>query len=93
MRGDTYHRGFDRAGFADLTATSSTWTFADPESRRWWCGVWADRVVASAFADQAVDYGLATQEELAAISETWRSWAGHPDGLFVVLHAEVLARR
>jgi ubiquinone/menaquinone biosynthesis C-methylase UbiE len=82
-----------RAGFADLTASSSTWTFADPESRRWWSGIWADRVVASAFADQACDYGLATREELAAMSEAWRRWGEHSDGFFVVLHAEVLARR
>jgi SAM-dependent methyltransferase len=82
-----------RAGFTDLAASSSTWTFADPQSRRWWCGIWADRVVASAFADQAFHYGLATREELAALSEAWRRWGEHSDGLFVVLHAEVLARR
>jgi len=81
------------AGFGEVEAGSSTWTFADPASRAWWGGLWADRVTLSAFADQAVAYGLADRAELAGIGEAWRSWATRPDGFFAVLHAEVLARR
>jgi ubiquinone/menaquinone biosynthesis C-methylase UbiE len=81
------------AGFTDIRATSSTWTFADPESRAWWSDLWADRVLLSAFADQAVDYGVADRDELAAIAAGWREWAHAPDGFFAVLHGEVLARR
>ena len=83
------------AGFApdDVTPGSSTWTFADAEARSWWCGLWADRVVSSAFATQAVDYGLSTAEELASLREAFLAWPDHADGWFVVLHAEVLARR
>jgi len=80
------------AGFREVTATSSTWTFADAESRRWWGGLWADRVTESAFAAQALDYGLSDREELEAIAGAWRHWAGQDDGVFVVLHGEVLAR-
>ena len=32
------------AGFTDVTASSSTWCFADAEDRAWWGGMWADRV-------------------------------------------------
>ena len=32
---------------------------AESESRRWWGELWADRVVSSAMAEQAVDYGSA----------------------------------
>ena len=46
------------AGFSDVTVSSSTWTYADPESRAWWGGLWADRVRYSRFAEQAVEYGL-----------------------------------
>jgi ubiquinone/menaquinone biosynthesis C-methylase UbiE len=81
------------AGFADVVATSSTWTFADPESRAWWADLWAERVRLSAFADQAVAYGLSDAGELAAISDAWRAWAARPDGFFVVVHGEVIARR
>lgn len=79
------------AGFADVTVTSSTWTFAEPESRAWWGGMWADRVLQSAFRDQVVGYGLSDDAELAELSAAWRAWAAEPDGFFAVLHGEVLA--
>ena len=79
------------AGFTDVRASSSTWTFADPEDRAWWGGLWADRVRLSAFAEQAVAYGLTDATELGAISEAWLRWADAPDGFFAVLHVEVLA--
>jgi SAM-dependent methyltransferase len=80
------------AGFDDLTVTTATWTFADPSSRAWWGDLWADRVTQSAFADQAVAYGLSDHAELADLADAWRSWAADPDGFFVVVHTEVLAR-
>ncbi len=83
---------FRAAGFTDLAVTSSTWTFAEPDDRAWWGGLWADRVVASAFAGQAVEYGLATPAELDGIAAAFRRWATADDGVFVVLHVEVLAR-
>jgi SAM-dependent methyltransferase len=81
------------AGFTEVRASSATWTFADPESREWWGGLWADRVLQSAFAQQAVEYGLADTSELEAISAAWRQWATEADGFFAVLHGEILARR
>mgnify|MGYP002135076431 CR=1 FL=1 len=53
-----------QAGFTDVVASSSTWTYADPESRAWWGGLWADRVEQSSFATQAVEYGLSDPAEL-----------------------------
>lgn len=81
-----------RAGFSSIEAGSSTWTFADPEARAWWGGLWADRVTASSFATQAVGYGLTDEGELAGLAEAFRRWAEHDDGVFVVVHGEVLAR-
>lgn len=80
------------AGFTDVRASSSTWTFATPEDRAWWGGLWADRVEQSSLATQAVEYGLSDTAELAAIAAAWRSWATQPDGFIAVLHCEVLAR-
>jgi ubiquinone/menaquinone biosynthesis C-methylase UbiE len=80
------------AGFEDVTASSSTWTFADPSSRAWWGDTWAERVLLSSFADQAMAYGLADRDDLEALSQGWRRWAEQPDGFFAVLHGEVLAR-
>jgi hypothetical protein len=82
-----------RAGYRDLVPSSSTWTYADPDTRAWWGGLWADRVRESAFAEQAVAYGYSDDAELAELAEAWRHWADQPDGWFAVLHGEVLARR
>jgi hypothetical protein len=48
--------------------------------------------VASAFAEQAVDYGLTGRDELEEIAAAFRRWALADDAVFVVLHVEVLAR-
>ena len=80
------------AGFTGVTYTSSSWTYATPEQREWWAGVWADRCLESSFAQQAVDYGISTRDELASIASAWREWAKDPDGVFVVPHGEILAR-
>jgi ubiquinone/menaquinone biosynthesis C-methylase UbiE len=82
-----------RAGFRDAVATSSTWTFATPEMRAWWGGLWADRVRWSSFAEQAVAYGMSDPAELERIAAAWQRWAEQDDAFFAVLHGEVLARR
>jgi len=80
------------AGFTDVAYTTSTWTFATPADRAWWGDLWAERVVASSLAEQAVEYGVATRAELEEVAGGWRAWAGRPDATFVLLHGEVVAR-
>jgi len=79
------------AGLTDVTASSATWCYASPMDRAWWGGLWADRIVDSDLARQAVDRGLATTTELSALADGWRRWAAHDDGWFSVLHGELLA--
>ena len=78
------------AGLDDVTAGSSTWCYATPETRAWWGGMWADRIVGSALADQLVREGRATPDELAEIAHAWRAWAADPDAWFSVHHGEIL---
>ena len=80
------------AGFTHVEVTTSVWTFATDEDRAWWGGMWADRVLQSAFAGDALGKGLATQPELQLISDAWRAWAADPDGFMAMPHGEVLAR-
>ena len=40
------------AGFSDMRVSSSTWTFADSESCRWWGALWADRCELSAIVSR-----------------------------------------
>jgi hypothetical protein len=82
------------AGFAvaDVTYSTSTWTFATPADRAWWGELWAERTVSSSLAAQAVEYGVASRQELAEVAEGFRAWSERPDGTFVLLHGEVIAR-
>lgn len=81
-----------RAGLRDSTYSTSTWTFAVPDERTWWSDLWAERIVASTLAEQAVAYGVASKGELAEIAAAWRAWAERPGAVFVVLHGELLVR-
>ena len=80
------------AGFEDVTSSASTWCYATPEERDWWGGLWADRITQSSLAQQALERGLATPELLDELARAWRAWAAHPDGWFVVVNGEILAR-
>ena len=80
------------AGFTDVTATSSTWCFADPDDRAWWGGMWRDRVRESDMARTAVDSGLATRAGLDRIARGWQRWADDPDGWLSILHGELLCQ-
>ncbi len=81
------------AGFADVTPSASVWCYSTAEERTWWGQSWADRVVSSAFATQAITRGFATAARLEEIAAGWRGWATHPDGWFAILHGEILCRR
>jgi SAM-dependent methyltransferase len=80
------------AGFTDVSVSSTTWTYADPESRAWWGGLWADRIRFSRFAEQATEYGLSDADELEAIGQAFLRWAESDDAVFIVPHGEILAR-
>jgi 2-polyprenyl-3-methyl-5-hydroxy-6-metoxy-1,4-benzoquinol methylase len=78
------------AGLRNATATASTYCFASPADRQWWGNSWAGRATSSAFAEQAVGYGLATGEELDEIAAAWLRWAAADDGWLGMLHGELL---
>jgi 2-polyprenyl-3-methyl-5-hydroxy-6-metoxy-1,4-benzoquinol methylase len=80
------------AGLRDVTATTTSWCFASPAERQWWGTSWAGRATTSAFAGQALAYGLATSEELREIADAWLSWAAADDGWLGMLHGELLIR-
>ena len=80
------------AGLDNVEYTTSTWTYCTPADRQWWASLWAERVTSSDLATQAVEYGLASIEDLAAMAEGWRVWALDPDSVFIVPHGEIVAR-
>lgn len=78
------------AGAAEVTPSASIWCHATPEEGAWWGEMWAERILDSRIAEQAVSGGHANREELAAISAAWSEWARHPDGWLALPHGEVL---
>ncbi|MEE2051965.1 methyltransferase domain-containing protein [Nocardiopsis tropica] len=80
------------AGFTDVAYAAEVWTYSDPDSRAWWGGMWARRILESDLGRQAVAEGDATREELERISRGWTAWSRDPDGVFVVPHGAILCR-
>ena len=78
------------AGFEQVEATASLWTFANQEDRDWWGGMWADRILHSDLARQARATGV-PDEALQRISTAWQTWAAAPDGFLSILHGEIVA--
>jgi SAM-dependent methyltransferase len=81
-----------QAGFDDVTAGGSMWCYATEETRNWWGGMWADRILESDLSRQLVNSGLATGTELQEISAAWREWTTAPDGWFAIPNGEILCR-
>ena len=50
------------------------------------------RPPSSAFAEQALAYGLATPDELEEVAAAWRRWAAADDGWLGMMHGELLIR-
>jgi SAM-dependent methyltransferase len=82
-----------RAGFVDIAATTSTWTYSTPEAIEGWRTLWTSRLLEARMGRDAVESGLATGAELAELAAGWNRWAAQPRPFFAFLHGEVLARK
>lgn len=93
--GRMIHAWAKKAGFpaASITSTASSWCYSTREEVEWWSGLWAERTVASSFAKNAISAGLATNEELNAIADTWRRWGTESDAWFSVLSGEIICKK
>lgn len=82
------------AGFArdKITASAGTWCFSTPDERDWWSRLWADRTLSSNFKTSALKSGLADEEKLNRIADTWTEWGKAEDGWFAILNGEIICR-
>ena len=92
MRGGACCRGRGRPASSTSRRRGSMWCYATDETRDWWGGMWADRILHSDLARQLVNSGLATSAELEEISAAWREWAAAPDGWLAIPNGEILCR-
>lgn len=81
------------AGFGDAQVSGTTWTFPGYDAPRTWAESWAERTLHSNLATKAVEYGIATRDELHSVASGWRAWGQSADAFFSIGHVEVLARR
>lgn len=80
------------AGFSDVDSSASAWCFATRADLGWWYDTWAERLIQSDFAHQAVERRLSEPAELAQLADGWQRWAELPGAWFAVLHGEILCR-
>jgi len=80
------------AGFTEFVPSSSNWLYATEDRRRWFAGTWSQRILHSAFAEQAIERGLASAQDLERMADGWTRWAAAPDGWFLIPSGELLAR-
>ncbi len=80
------------AGYAEIDSTASVWGFNSEADREWWGSMWETRILQSALAVDAIDAGLAHQDDLIDISRAWRDWINEPDGWLAMPHGEVICR-
>lgn len=78
------------AGLDLLDVGSSTWTYATPDTARWWGDGQADRVRHSNFATQAAAQGC-TPQAIEEIALAWEQWGRSPEARFSIPHGEVIA--
>jgi ubiquinone/menaquinone biosynthesis C-methylase UbiE len=81
------------AGFNLIEVSGSVWSFSTPEDRNWWGTSWAERVLESDFARQAVEYGIADQNILENISQAFRRWSEGETSVFFVPNFEIIAKK
>ncbi len=74
----------------DLSA-SSTWTYSDDASQKWWGFSQADRVRNSAFTTRAQALGL-NAGDIEEIALAWENWGNAEGGWFCMPHGEIIAR-
>ncbi len=81
----------DLAGLRVISASTSQWVFETPEDVTWWGEMWAERVVQSNFATNAIKFGVATIAELKDLRNGWLDWSRRENAQFIVHHGEVIA--
>ncbi|KAI1366529.1 ubiE/COQ5 methyltransferase [Xylaria arbuscula] len=81
------------AGFKseDITFTWDPWNYQEGEAVIWGKS-WSDRAIHSSYATTSLSKGIATQEDLNEVSETWRKWGETEGALIIIPNGEILCR-
>ena len=80
------------AGFVDVEITAVVELMSDQAEASDWGRSWAERALHSNFRSQAIEYGIATDDEVQAIARGWREWAESPEAFFMFVHIQCIGR-
>ena len=80
------------AGFAEIELHPNV-VALDGEEARTWGRTWSQRILYSSVADQALEYGYATQADLDRLSRAWATWAESGSPFYMFAQVAVLAER
>ncbi|KAI1812672.1 ubiE/COQ5 methyltransferase [Poronia punctata] len=79
------------AGLVDVVFTWDVWNYQGADAV-FWGETWAERTLRSSLATTARERGIATDEDLQMIAETWRGWAEVEDAFIIIPSGEILCR-
>lgn len=80
------------AGFPEIEIHPNV-VAMEGEEARIWGRTWSQRILYSGIADQALEYGLADQQDLEQLSSGWATWADSDNPFFIFTQIAVLAVR
>ena len=83
---------FNEVGVAEPRITASVWCYATPAETTAWGESYADRLLTS-MGEAPVQHGLASRSDIEQMAGAFRTWAAHPDALWMFIHVEALGRK
>ena len=78
------------AGFSDVQASASYEVYSDLESRRFISQIAVNRVQEPDYVRRVVESGLASREQLIAISAAWSAWPEWTNAFLAQAHGEAV---
>ena len=75
---------------AELTGDSKLYAGANAQ---FWGESWSERTLQSSFGRQAIQYNLATHEEIKNISDAWKEWSEDEDACFTFVQVQAIATK
>lgn len=78
------------AGFRDVEASASYEVYSDVESRRFISQIAVSRVQEPDYIGRVLESGLASREQLAAISAAWSAWPERTNAFLAQAHGEAV---
>ncbi|KAJ9119180.1 hypothetical protein QFC22_003672 [Naganishia vaughanmartiniae] len=73
-----------------IRSSAGNFCYSGREQREWWGSVWEERSVSKEWEESMVGPGIATMEELRAISREWKKWQAKEEAWFGMMHGEIL---